>query len=228
MPFPRRFDTNQTVSWVSLNVVSREDAPVVAGRRRSRGFSLIELLITMAIIVILYSLYFTSGSGHYQARQKALCQKNLENIYVALKTYAGDHNGSYPTATHAATAEAPLSLLVPQYTAVTEIFICPGSSHKKLPEAKPFAERKISYAYVMGRTGSDGADLLLMADALAGTQPDRAGRRLFSPDGKGPGNNHHRFGGNLMFCGGQIQDSASVPGTVLSVPAGVTVLNPRP
>src|SRR5262249_12573677 len=151
--------------------------------------------------------------------------------YVALKTYAGDHNGTYPAVAGAATSEAPLSLLVPQYTAVTEIFICPGSGHRKLPEAKPFADRKISYAYVMGHRSGEGegehASQLLMADALAGTRADAAGGRLFSPDGKAPGNNHHRFGGNLLFGDGQIQDGAGATAKVLSAPAGVTVLNPK-
>ena len=187
---------------------------------------MIELLCTTAILLILYSLYFTSSSGHYQARQKALCQKNLENVYVALKTFAADHHGAFPVATNATTSEAPLSLLVPQYTAVTEIFICPGSGHKKLPEAESFAQRKISYAYCMGRTIDEGGDRLLMSDALIDTRPKEIGQRIFSATGKKPGNNHHRFGGNLMFCDGQIQDSeGNVPA---AIGAGVTLLNPKP
>ncbi len=192
------------------------------------AFSLVELLVTMAIIVILFTLYFKSGSGHYQAKQKALCQRNLENIYVALKTFAADNHDAFPVATHAATSEAPLSLLVPRYTSVTEIFVCPGSSDKKLPEAKPFADRKISYAYCMGQTANDGADQLLMADALVDIRPAGAGRKLFSVDGRKPGNNHDRFGGNLMFCDGQVQSSPSEAPAPLVLPPGVTLLNPKP
>ena len=193
------------------------------------AFSLVELLVTMAIIVILFTLYFKSGSGHNQAKQKALCQRNLENIYVALKTFATDNHDAFPAAAHAATSEAPLSLLVPRYTSVTEIFICPGSGDKKLPEAKPFADRKISYAYCMGRTATDGADQLLMADALVETRPAAGvGRKLFSADGRKPGNNHDRFGGNLMFCDGQVQSSPSETSAPLVLPSGVTLLNPKP
>jgi len=204
---------------------SRPHQPGVVASARS-AFSLIELLCTAAIILILYSLYFTSGSSHYQIRQKALCQKNLENAYVALKTFAADHNGAFPVATNATTSEAPLSLLVPQYTAVTEIFICPGSGHKKLREAESFAQRKISYAYCMGRAINDGGQRLLMSDALVDTRPKEIGERIFSATGKKPGNNHHRFGGNLMFCDGQIQNAeANAPA---AIPAGATLLNPRP
>jgi prepilin-type N-terminal cleavage/methylation domain-containing protein len=196
--------------------------------RGASGFSLIELLCTVAIIVILYSLYFTSGSGHYQARQKALCQQNLEHIYVALKMFAADNNGSFPVASNAATSEAPLSLLVPRYTSVTGIFICPGSKDRRLPEAKPFVQRKISYAYCMGRTINDGADQLLMSDALVDTRPKQTGQKVFSADGGKPGNNHHRFGGNLMFCDGQIQSSPSQASAPIAIPPGATLLNPKP
>jgi prepilin-type N-terminal cleavage/methylation domain-containing protein len=192
------------------------------------GFSLVELLCTVAIILILYSLYFASGSGHYQARQKALCRQNLEHIYVALKMFAADNNGMFPVATNAATSEAPLSLLVPRYTSVTGIFICPGSKDKKLPEAKPFAQRKISYAYCMGRTINDGANQLLMSDALVDARPKEVGRKIFSADGKKPGNNHNRFGGNLMFCDGQVQSSGPQASVPIAVPAGVSLLNPKP
>ena len=192
------------------------------------AFSLIELLCTVAIILIVYSLYFTSGSRHYQARQKALCQQNLEHIYVALKMFSSDNNAAFPVVTNAARSEAPLSLLVPRYTSVTEIFICPGSKDKKLPEAKPFAQRKISYAYCMGRTINDGGDQLLMSDALANTPPKETGHKIFSANGKKPGNNHHRFGGNLMFCDGQIQSSPAEASAPLVIPPGVTLLNPKP
>jgi len=202
--------------------------PGVACASRAGGFSLIELLCTIAIILILYTLYLSGGSGNYQAKQKAHCQRNLENIYVALKTFTLDNNGAFPVATNASSSEAPLSLLVPRYTSVTGIFICPGSGDKKLPEAKPFAQRKISYAYWMGRTLKDGSDQLLLADALVDMRPKKAGERIYSADGKKPGNNHNRFGGNLMFCDGQVQSSAIDSPVPIAIPAGVTLLNPRP
>src|ERR1041385_3698614 len=98
-------------------------APHAVARARSTdGFSLIELLCTVAIILILYTLYFTGGSAQRQAKEKAHCQRNLENIYVALKTFTLDHNDAFPVATNASSSEAPLSLLVPRYTSVTEFF----------------------------------------------------------------------------------------------------------
>jgi len=191
------------------------------------AFALIELLVVIAIIMFLSSLYFKSSSGGARSGQLAACQKNLETVYVALKTYAADNNGAYPIATNAPSSETPLSRLVPRYTSVTEIFICPGSLHPMLPEAASFEKRKISYAYWMGRTASDGADKALMADALVDTKPKLAGQPLFSSDGKRPGNNHRRGGGNILFCDGQVQPSSTNASVVLDVPPGVVLLNPK-
>src|SRR5512139_445188 len=92
-----------------------------------RGFSLLELLLTAALILILFVMLYGHSSGSHQRRQKQACQQNLQTIYVALQIHAGDHDGWFPAKTNALTSEEPLSLLVPRYISVTRHFICPGS-----------------------------------------------------------------------------------------------------
>lgn len=195
---------------------------------RSPGFSMIELLAVMAIILIMFTLYFKGSSGDANGSRLAACQKNLEQIYVALKTFAEDNNDKYPVIPGTQTSEAPLGLLVPRYTSVTEIFICPASGDRKLPEAVSFERRKISYAYCMGRTTADGGDQVLMSDAQVNTLPKSAGRPLFSRDGKGPGRNHGANGGNILFGDGQVRLSPSKANAPVTLPAGVVLLNPKP
>ncbi|MGH7993420.1 MAG: type II secretion system protein, partial [Limisphaerales bacterium] len=119
------------------------------------GFSLVELLIVLALMIILTTMMwgFTSES-HQHAAQRA-CRQNLEKIYVALQIYANDFGGKLPEDTNATRSEVPLSLLVPRYTADTSIFICPGSKDSPLPSGVPFAHRQISYAYYMGQRLGD-------------------------------------------------------------------------
>ena len=192
------------------------------------GFSLLELLLTMAIIVILFTLYFSSGSQGYQARKLKECENNLQNIYAALRTYATDNNTALPGIPQAKTSETPLSLLVPKYTTGADYFICPGSKDKPLPDAKPFANRKISYAYYIGRKLTDGDRAPLMSDEQVNTLPKTAGQLVFSPDGKPPGNNHNKYGGNVLFCDGNVR--FTLPKAAFDLPAGtnVVLLNPRP
>ncbi len=203
-------------------------AGTVPSGRNAHGFSLIELVIVVAIIFFLFTIYFGSGAKGYQMKQMAVCEKNLQTIYVALKTYAMDNNDHLPNLTNAQTSELPLSQLVPRYTTGTEFFICPGGKDSALPDAQPFASRKISYAYYMGRSVQDGAAQPLMSDRQINTDPKAPGQLLFSADGKKPGNNHNKYGGNVMFCDGNVQSSPAQSAFSLTNGPGVVLLNPKP
>jgi len=186
------------------------------------------MLVTMASILIMFTMMYGASSRSHQVRLKETCAKNLQHIYVALTTYSFDYDGRFPTVTNAQSSEVPLSQLVPRYTTGTEFFICPGSSEKPLPSAQSFADRRISYAYYMGRRSSNGAGRSLMSDRQVNTLPKALKEQLFSPDGKKPANNHHKFGGNILFCDGDIQVSPAKSAFALPLPPNVVLLNPKP
>src|SRR5882762_11242116 len=129
--------------------------------RRPAAFSLIELLITLALIIIMAVMLYGFGSRSNQQRQKKACQKNLQTIYVALEIFANERGGAFPTQAVAQTSEEPLSTLVPRYTVASEAFVCPGSKDSSLPTAESFAKRKISYAYFMGRQLTEAKEVLM-------------------------------------------------------------------
>ncbi|HEX3798286.1 MAG TPA: type II secretion system protein [Verrucomicrobiae bacterium] len=193
-----------------------------------RAFSLVELLVVMAIIVILFTMYWSGGSRSFQARQMSKCERNLQNLYVALRTFSLDNHDQLPALTNAETSEPVLSLLIPRDTTQTEFFICPGTHDSALPEAQPFADRRISYAYYMGHTLNDGATQPLLSDRQVNTSSKSAGQPLFSTDGNKPGNNHNKYGGNVMFCDGNVQRSSPGADFNLTFPTNVTLLNPKP
>src|SRR5580698_2306170 len=128
------------------------------------GFSLLELLIVMFLIVVLSTLYYGGGSRGYQKRQLAACEKNLDTIYVALQTWANDYSNTFPVLVGAQTSEPALSQLVPRYTTGANFFICPGSKDSALADAQPFGKGRISCAYYMGRTAKDGSGEPLLSD----------------------------------------------------------------
>ncbi|HZI31609.1 MAG TPA: type II secretion system protein, partial [Candidatus Binatia bacterium] len=117
---------------------------------RPGGFSLVELLVTFAIMCIMAVMLYGFGSASHQRSQKKLCADNLQKIYLALQIYANDFNGTLPEKTNAATSEPVLDELVPRYTADTSIFICPGGRDSQIPSGEPLNKHKISYAYFMG------------------------------------------------------------------------------
>ena len=203
--------------------------PWPARRQESQrhAFSLLEMLLSLALILIMSVMLYGFGSRSHQANQKKACQKNLLKIHLALEIFANEHEGSFPALPGAQTAEEPLALLVPRYTADTSSFICPGSKDSQLPSGESFARRKISYAYFMGRRLSDSQEALL-TDRQVNTQPKNAGQNLFSTTGKPPGNNHHKYGGNCLFADGHVEMiSATVPFSLVWT-QGVMLLNPRP
>ena len=189
------------------------------------AFSLIELLLVLAIILILTVLGASRLTTSARKRELGACAGNLQKIYIALGFYRND-NGAYPLLPEAQTSAEPLSLLVPKGTTDTQIFICPGSGDKPLPESEPFAKNRISYDYYMGRpTNSDPQDILL-SDWQVDALPKKKGRLLFSLDGKKPGNNHEAAGGNLLTCGGAVVFSPPKAGQDVLFPSTVRLLGP--
>lgn len=195
-------------------------------RKCQQAFSLIELLVTLAVLVILIYLMTSRSSSSVQRARKAACSRNLQHIYQSLLLYANDEVGRFPAVTNALSSEIPLSLLVPQYTSLTRIFICPGSSDKALPEAEKFGGRRISYAYYQGRKPQDEIQAVLLSDEQINTLPKLRGAPLFSGDGKGPGANHHSHGGNLLWVGGRTTEEGTNTSVTLPVGPGIRLLNP--
>src|SRR5882724_6552995 len=133
------------------------------------AFSLIEMLLVIAILLLLTTLYWMPHKSDRQKQLKAACQKNLEKVYLALEVYANDHAGKFPDVPGARTSEEALDGLVPRYTSDTAVFICPASKDAPLPSGESFLKRKISYSYYMGRYSTNGNVLVsdAQADALA-------------------------------------------------------------
>jgi prepilin-type N-terminal cleavage/methylation domain-containing protein len=196
-------------------------------RHIAPGFSLIELLITLALMVIMISMLEGFASARHQRTQKQLCADNLQKIYLALQIYANDYKGMLPAGTNAGTSEDALAVLVPRYSADTTIFICPGGRDSQLPSGEPLTRHKISYAYYMG-SRLDESQNVLLSDRQINTEPKRAGEMVFSADGRSPGNNHHKYGGNFLLADGSVR--ASGPQLMFSLAArpGVVLLNPKP
>ena len=191
------------------------------------AFSLIELVVVLALMIVIITMMWGFGSESRQHAAQRACRQNLEKIYVALQIYANDFGGKLPANTNAQTSEEPLSLLVPHYTVDTSIFICPGGRDPALPSGEPFANRKISYAYYMGQRLGD-AQSPLLSDRQVNTLPKRANDQVFSATGKSPGNNHHKYGGNFLFGDGHADFTPPQLAFSLVTTPGVVLLNPKP
>lgn len=192
---------------------------------QTQAFSLLELLVTIAIILILVTLYWSPNSGSRQRSLQTACQKNLQKVYLALEIYGNDFGGYFPIVPGAHTSSEALDLLIPKYTSDTDTFICPGSKDSALGSGASLARHKISYAYYMGR-GITNGQAALMSDKQIDTQPKAVGQLVFSTTGKPPGNNHRKYGGNFLFCDGHTELSPAQAAFPLPLAKGEVLLNP--
>lgn len=65
-------------------------------RRRSGGFTLIELMIVIAIIAILAAILVPNFIRARAQGQLTACKSNLKNIGTAMEMYSTDWAGKYP------------------------------------------------------------------------------------------------------------------------------------
>src|SRR5436309_2423824 len=120
-------------------------------RSQRRGFTLLELLVVVAIISVLAALLLPVLALAKEKAQKVACLSNLRQVGLAIQCYAADNGGKIPygpkappftnpsdfyPSTGAPTslislqngAPAALGLLLPQYLAVQpKVLFCPAS-----------------------------------------------------------------------------------------------------
>ncbi len=83
-------------------------------RRRALGFTLIELMIVIAIIAILASVLVPNFLRARGGGQLTACKANLKNLATSIELYSTDHGGRFCD---------ELELLTPNY--IKTIPVCP-------------------------------------------------------------------------------------------------------
>jgi prepilin-type N-terminal cleavage/methylation domain-containing protein len=66
-------------------------------KKKRAGFTLIELMIVIAIIAILAAILVPNFLKARAQGQLTACKSNCKNIATALEMYASDNSGRYPT-----------------------------------------------------------------------------------------------------------------------------------
>ena len=199
----------------------------VSAFRKVAAFSLIELLLVIAIMAILSAMMYNFAIGGHKPSQTELCADNLQKIWLAAQIYSTDH-GVFPKDTNAQTSEEVLTRLVPHYTTDTSIFTCPSTHDPEIPSGTSLSGYRISYAYYMGRDTNNGPADALMSDRQINTLSKNIGDQVFSITGEIPGNNHNRDGGNVLFCDGSVQQTPPQAAFSLAFSNGIVLLNPKP
>ena len=98
----------------------------------ARAFTLIELIIVIAIVCILAALAFPVSSHVIQGARAAACVSNLRQLGNALNLYLGEHSQIMPTlqaGRQSTTQDVPvIDNTLNTYVRDPRVFACPGDN----------------------------------------------------------------------------------------------------
>jgi type II secretory pathway pseudopilin PulG len=98
---------------------------------RKTAFTLVELLVIVAIICVLAAMLLPIVSMMREYAKRAICINNLRNIGIMIGVYSADNDNELPgTIWYMASnmyTNDDLSDLYPEYTTELRVFVCPST-----------------------------------------------------------------------------------------------------
>ena len=90
-----------------------------------KGFTLVELLVVIAVIGILIALLLPALAATRDGARAVVCKSNLRQIGLSLHTYAEGHGGRFPWTEHSDEDKSWILTLSPYLEDVDAVRVCP-------------------------------------------------------------------------------------------------------
>lgn len=134
-------------------IILAATAGIVLGRRRTagsrKGFTLIEILIAVAVLGVLIALTIPVVSGVRHTAHRVQCASNQRQIGGALLLYATEHNGFLPQSSHSASPFSDkrnwMQALRDYIQDIDSVLICPAEP----PERQELIKKHNATSYVL-------------------------------------------------------------------------------
>jgi prepilin-type N-terminal cleavage/methylation domain-containing protein/prepilin-type processing-associated H-X9-DG protein len=105
--------------------MARRDAKEISTMKRHHGFTLVEMLVVIAIIGTLIALLLPAMQMARQAAYRTSCSNRLRQIGLAMTMYTEAHNGQFPQTAHAGEKQSWIFTLAPYLEQMDAVRICP-------------------------------------------------------------------------------------------------------
>lgn len=142
-----------------------------------KGFTLIDLLVVIAIISILAAIPFPVFARARENARRSSCQSNLKQIGLGFMQYSQDYDEKFPLARPGAAGTATWDVSLQPYLKSTQILVCPSDSTAPSVDMSSVlgygADSRRSYAYPNYIGGATTG-----TQALAAPAPGNRGRAI--------------------------------------------------
>jgi len=179
--------------------------------KRKMGFTLIEVLVVIAIIGVLASILLPALAVARERARRTTCMNNLRQFAMAYEMYAADFFETFPVNEYAiaGTGLSDDKSVYPRYINTLKSLWCPSSKNRnnEAPANVDGSTWSNSYAFVFGLTTSN------KSTAVVPTVSDNG---FFTGSEAGYGN--HKYGLNVLYIDGSVL-WLNEPDMVFCVPA---------
>ena len=138
-------------------------------RGRARAFTLLELLVSIAVIAVLAGLMLPALSYAKEKARRAQCIHNLKQVTLAMHEFASDHevypwrlppmDGGSQTMTQAAKSFQVMS----NYLTTPELLVCPSDQRQRIDSIVLVRNTNVSY-FVGIEAHEDQPNILIAGD----------------------------------------------------------------
>ena len=131
--------------------------------KQRQGFTLVELLVVLAIIGVLFTLIMPAIASTRERAHTATCMNNMKQLVTAALMYADEHGEAIPDVT-----------ALGDYIDDESVFICPRDSRPGLGASKPsYTAYKDTPASLLPSDlgGLQSERILYIESAKAGVEP---------------------------------------------------------